>query len=120
MESQRVAVTLTGRVKGPKSGAAAAAAAVFMEQMVGRNERRYSVSRKAKQINLVYNEMLDAELVHRLTGSVHHMGLISAMRSLLGAASLHPRVFLFCCCYFYFKQRGRFYTFLHPSFLSVK
>lgn len=86
-----MAVTLTGRVKGPKSGAAAA---VFMEQMVGRNERRYSVSRKAKQINLVYNEMLDAELVHRLTGSVHHMGLISAMRSLLGAASLHPWFFV--------------------------
>lgn len=116
MESQRVAVTLTGRVKGPESGGAAA---VFMEQMVGRNERRYSVSRKAKQINLVYNEMLDAELVHRLTGSVHHMGLISAMRSLLGAASLHPWVF-FCCCYFYFKRRGRFNTFLHPSFSSVK
>lgn len=85
-----MAVTLTGRVKGPESGGATA---VFMEQMVGRNERRYSVSRKAKQINLVYNEMLDAELVHRLTGSVHHMGLISAMRSLLGAASLHPWVF---------------------------
>lgn len=44
----------------------AAAAAIFTEQMVGRNERGYSASWKAKQINLVYNETTDVEPVRRL------------------------------------------------------
>lgn len=62
--------------------AATANAAIFTEQMVGRNERRCSVSWKAKQINLVYNETMDGEPLRRLTASVHHAGLISAGASL--------------------------------------